>query len=115
MKKPQEIKVPEIRYVGEQNGEPEQDLKQRLCRFFERDPSVKAAYLARVNYGHAQQVGVALCLKTVFGPDKGLVEKIGAIFAAVFNASEHLDILFLDESQESDLRKVCSSFYNRQT
>lgn len=112
-KHPQEIRVPRVQFLGEQDGPPEQLLKDRLTELFQRDKSVHRAYLAKVSLG--QQSGVALCLKTQFGADRGLAEKIGAIFGMVFNAHEHLDIMFLSDEQESELAKVCSPFFGNPT
>ncbi len=112
-KHPQEILVPKIRFLGEQDGPPEQLLKERLAEFFQRDKSVYRAYLAKVSL--SEQGGVALCLKTQFGADRGLAEKIGGIFGMIFNAHEHLDIMFLSDEQESELAKVCSPFFGEPT
>lgn len=40
-----------------------------------------------------------------------MVEKIGTVFASVFNSKEHLDIIFLNDQQEKDLLKVCQPFF----
>jgi hypothetical protein len=57
------------------------------------------------------QSGVALCLKTQFGPDRGLAEKIRAVFKTIFNAHEHLDIMFLSSRQEAEVALVCKPFF----
>ena len=106
---PQEIYVPRLRFLGEQDGPTERVLKGRLAEFFRKDRSVCTAYLARVDVGG--QTSVALCLKTQFGPDRGLAEKIGAIFKTIFNAQDHLDIIFPSAAQEIDLSKVCKPFF----
>ncbi|MGH8021282.1 MAG: enhanced serine sensitivity protein SseB C-terminal domain-containing protein [Opitutaceae bacterium] len=108
-KHPQEIQVPRVQFVGEQDGPSEQLLKARLSEFFKRDRSVLAAYLAQVDIGG--QMGVALCLKTQFGPDRGLAEKIGTIFKTIFNAQVHLDIMFPSATQEAELIKMCRPFF----
>jgi hypothetical protein len=58
------------------------------------------------------KAGVALCVKTQCGADRGLAEKIGAIFGMIFNAHEQLDIIFLSDQQGSQLTRVCSPFFN---
>jgi hypothetical protein len=110
----EEIRAPDLRFVGEQDGQPERRLKERLTAFFERDKSVKAAYLAKVDLGMGNSATVALCLRAQFGADKGMVEKIGAIFALTFDTSEHLDIIFLTDVQETLLQKVCKPFFGRE-
>ena len=110
-KHPQEMRVPQPRFLGEQDGPPERELKAALDDFFRRDQSVRTAYLARVAYGEQAGVNVVLCLRTQFGPDPGLAEKIGRIFASMFGAHENLDLLFLNDDQENALRKVASPFF----
>src|SRR4029077_18035942 len=107
---PQEMQVSEVQFLGEQDGPPERLLKRRLTEFFQRDQSIHRADLARTSLeGHAS---VALCVKTQFGADRGLAEKIGAIFGMIFNAHEHLDIIFLRDKQECQLKTVCSTFFD---
>lgn len=108
-KHPQEIRVPRVQFVGEQDGPAEQSLKDRLSELFKRDRSVLTAYLARVDV--VEQTSVALCLMTQFGPDRGLAEKIGAIFRTIFNAEVHLDIMFPNAAQEAELKQVCRPFF----
>jgi len=109
---PQKIQVPQVRFVGEQDGPPERELKGKLVEFFGRDKSVRAAYLARVMFGEVTNINVALCVRTQFGSDPGLADKVGRIFASMFGAHEHMDIVFLNEQQEAQLTKVCAAFFN---
>jgi hypothetical protein len=112
-KKTEEFRVSEIRFLGEQDGPSERILKERLADFFRRDGSVNRAYLARVDFSEGKNASVVLGLRTQFGPDKGMVEKVGAIFGFVFNAKEHLDIMFLTDDQEAELVKACPPFFKR--
>jgi hypothetical protein len=73
------------------------------------------AYLAQVAYGERSPMAVALCLRSQFGPDRGVAEKIGEIFASMFGGHEHLDIIFLDKEEESELSKVCPPFFDDPT
>lgn len=107
----EEIQVPKVSFLGEQDGVPERELKSRLVEFFQRDQSVVKAYLAQVAYSEQSPMAVALCLRSQFGLDRGVAEKIGKIFASMFGGHEHLDIIFLDDQQESKLAKVCSPFF----
>ena len=109
-KNPEEFQVPQLRFLGEQDGPPERELKCRLAEFFERDKTVNKAYLARVAYG-AESFAVALCLRAQLGPDRGLAERVGKIFASMFGGHEHLDIIFLSEIQEAELASVCKPFF----
>jgi hypothetical protein len=110
-KHPQKIQVPKLRFIGEQDGVPERQLKSRLVELFQQDQSVVVAYLANVAYGDQSLANVTLCLRRQFGPDSGLAEKIGNIFAKMFGRHEHLDIIFLDPGSQSELIRVCSPFY----
>lgn len=114
-KHPEEIQVPKLRFLGEQDGVPERELKDRLIKFFQVDQSILRAYLARVAYSDPSPLVVALCLRSEFGPDRVVVEKIGKIFASMFGSHEHLDIIFLDGQQEHELAKVCSPFFGNPT
>src|SRR5690349_6139424 len=95
-----ELQVPDIRFLGEQDGPAEINLKDKFVAFFRRDKSINRAYLARADFGEGTKVSSVLGLRTQFGPDKGMVEKIGSIFASVFNSTQHLDIVFLTDQQE---------------
>jgi hypothetical protein len=110
-KQPEKVVVPNLRFLGGQDGFPERELKAKLKEFFERDQSVKAAYLAQVAYGDRSPINIVLCLQTQFGPDHGMAEKIGRIFSSLFGADEHMDIVFLTNSQEAELVKVCHPFF----
>jgi hypothetical protein len=108
---PQTHRVQQILLIREQDGPPERELKRRLAELFRRDPSVKAAYLARVSYVEAGPLSVALCLRAQRGPDTSVTEKVGQIFASMFGHHEHLDIVFLSAAQEAELAKVCVPFF----
>jgi hypothetical protein len=98
-----------IRFVCEQDGLPERDLKAALIPELRRSGSVQRAYLARVQYGDDNPMDVALCIR---GPeDPELVRRVCARFAELFNTEVYLDILFLSDIQEDELARICKSFY----
>jgi hypothetical protein len=107
-----EVRVPGVRFVGEQNGRPERLLKDRLVELFRQDKTLSAAYLARVDLGNGS-IGVVLALRATSGPNKQIIEKVGSIFALIFAGKEHLDILFLSETQETQLKQVCKAFFSQ--
>jgi hypothetical protein len=107
---PQEIRVSSVQFLGEQDGKPERLLKSQLVESFARHVGVRRAYLAQIRTG--DNVGVALCISNVGGVDRSLAQDIGAAFASIFGAHEHLDILFLSDEQEASLERVCSSFFS---
>lgn len=106
----QELQVPEIQFLGEQDGPPERLLKKRLSAVFVFHRQLERAYLAQVRY--ADESGVALCLRCVGGQNPQLAEVVGEVFGSIFGAHEHLDILFVSENQEAVLRRVCRPFYS---
>jgi len=109
-KQTEEFQVGELRFLGEQDGPPERELKCRLAQFFQSDESVTAAYLARVAY-RGESYAVALCLRSQLGADRALAEKVAKIFASMFGGHEHLDIIFLSETQQAELAIVCKPFF----
>jgi type III secretion system (T3SS) SseB-like protein len=99
-----------VRFLREQDGTPERLLKSHLVELFARHAGVRRAYLAQIRAG--DNVGVALCISNVGGAERSLAQDVGAIFASIFGAHEHLDILFLSEEQEASLERVCSRFFS---
>ena len=112
-RRPQELTVPAIKFVGEQDGRPERDLKARLVKLFRDKPSVERAYLARTEYGDTTGMQVSLCVVSSNGADESLVSDVSEIFRNMFGPHEHLDIVFVGDDQEQQLRAVCMPFYSR--
>jgi hypothetical protein len=106
---PEEIYIQEPRFVGEQDGPTERILKQKLSEAFGGEPAVQRAYLARMAEG--QNINVVLALRANPGFEHALVRQVGAIFAPIFSAEVHLDVVFLTDALELELKKVCGSFY----
>ena len=98
-----------VQFVREQDGPAERLLKARLVELFERG-NIRRAYLAQISLDG--QSGVALCLSGKNPPDSQLVSAIGVIFGAIFVTTDHLDILFLNDPEESALSAVCAPFYS---
>lgn len=67
------MRVPEVRFLGEQDGKPERLLKGRLAESFKQRGEVQRVYLARVISG--DQVGIALCIKARHGADPNWCER----------------------------------------
>lgn len=106
-----ELQQESLRFISEQDGPIERDLKARLIALFHSDNVVTRAYLAAVDYGDLTTYSVALCIRTLSKTDGALVERIGSIFASLFSPEEHLDIIFLVDGQESQLLAVCRPFF----
>jgi hypothetical protein len=105
------LQVPVLNFLGEQDGPPERNLKASLCQLFENRVHLQRAYLARVDYGVQGEFNVALCIRMGVSDDAELRKAIGKEFAQNFGKHEHLDIIFVREDQEGDLRNICRPFY----
>src|SRR5262245_35459932 len=97
-----------IRFLCEQDGEPERALKERLVPELVSS-GVQRAYLARVEYEPPTGYEVALCLRAP--EDRALVARLVEPFGELFGRDVHLDILFLSDAQESELARVCAPFF----
>jgi hypothetical protein len=109
-KKPEILQKPSVRFLGEQDGEPERELKAALAAAFRETSGPRRAYLARVDYGDGGQA-VALCLASPH--DAELLRRAAACFSRLFGTDTSLDILFLSEADERAVGSVCRSFYER--
>jgi hypothetical protein len=107
-----EFRATNFQFLGDLNGEKEQIFKEKLAEFFKRDRSVNTAYLAQI-IGFEIPATAALCLRTQFGFDKGMMEKIGKIFANVFSIQENFNVIFLTEQQELLLAKLARPFFEK--
>src|ERR1700689_501759 len=85
-----------LAFVGEPGGEPERELKRKLVPILEELGDVSSAYLAIADYRDRSSRSVVLCLRSEKGDDPVIVSRIAKIFAEVFNAKEHWDLLFMD-------------------
>ena len=110
-KRTEQLRIPKITFVCEQDGNTERDLKQSIFALLEEREYVYAAYLARVKYNDSHELNVALCIRMDREDDSMLRKVIGEIFAAKFNQQEHLDIIFISNEQEEELKQVCRPFY----
>lgn len=110
-KHPEEIKVPKLRFLGEQDGVPGAGTKRRPREAF----PVRSNYLEGLPCAGCLQrrITTGSCslpsFRTWARPWSD--NKIGKIFASMFGSHEHLDIIFLDSQQEYELAKVCSPFF----
>jgi len=74
---------------------------------------VTRAYLARVRYDD-QTSGVMLCLVTDNERNSEKVAgQMGRTFKALFNTKADLEIVFLDDARDAEIRKACPPFYDR--
>jgi hypothetical protein len=105
------IPNPSIRFVGEQDGPSEHDFKRDISILLGTRKDVRSAYLAIADYSDGLPLKVVLCLRLEKGEDKKLLRQVNKIFAKMFSHTESLDVLFLDEAEESCLKRICLPFY----
>jgi len=108
---PQQLTPPTTRFIAEQDGPPERDLKARFVELFREEPTVERAYLALAEHGDGTGVHVTLAIRRSCGEDPSLIRKLANVFSSVFGSHEHLDMMFIREDQEHQLRAVCAPFY----
>ena len=78
----EEMNVPTVSYLGEQDGVPERKLKDAIVRLLP-GLTVHRAYLARVRYDQAGENSVALCLAA--NVNEQLVNEVARVFSSMFN------------------------------
>ena len=109
---PREVIRPrKIVFVGDQDGEAERELKDRLTARFQSDVHVAAAYLARVRYGASPEIRVALCLVAHEELRLRALEAADGEFRRMFRTKESLDVIFLSAEQHSKIDRVARPFY----
>lgn len=109
------VRLREVRFIAEQIGFPENEFKLELVQLFHGYPKRVRAYLAQVEYDGCKDVDVAICLRMETGEDEKLTENVAAIFKKMFGGHEHLDIIFLKDGQEAELREVCCPFFHSES
>jgi hypothetical protein len=107
-----ELRIPKTRFLHEQTGPIETQLKARLADALAATDLVQRAYLVRVAYDEQGTYDVALCIRTASGQvEEKLLPVVRATFASLFGSDMHLDILFVDDARETELAVVCGPFY----
>ncbi len=112
MNPPQKSVVTDIEFLGEQDGNSEQEIKAEWRHILDSYRLVSRAYLAIVRYGTEEDRYVALCLSSVANEDSALIESLHRPFSK-FRSTESLDIIFLTPEMENNLKKVCRTFFER--
>ncbi len=100
-----------VEFLGEQDGEAERALKSALIAAFRSHPRIQRAYLARVGFSPRSQPVVALCLFPPASESRDVVDDVQNTFACLFADGVELDILFLSQAEDEDLRRVCPTFF----
>ncbi|MCY3001932.1 MAG: enhanced serine sensitivity protein SseB C-terminal domain-containing protein [Planctomycetota bacterium] len=99
----------ELEFHAAPSGDGERRLTAALARLLAEVPAIQRAYLAHVRYGPDQPLDMALCL--VGTESDAAYESIQKLFHALFEQGQHLDIVFIDATEEPRLRSVASPFF----
>ena len=111
----EELQINGFRFVGEQEGDSERLLKEKLIEIFESRRGIERAYLAQVELERAAETSAMLCLYSPKEDKRAILDLVQAAFAGIFAECEHLDIIFLQRDQLEGLNSVCRPFYVRAT
>lgn len=112
---PEERPSEPVVFLAEQKGPAEDALVAALTPLLQRHAGVRRAYLVRGSSSSTDaSTGVYLALRaTGIANEMALVESVGKVFAKIFNREEHLDVLFLTDETEEQVRKVSPPFFER--
>lgn len=104
-----------VRFIGEQDGPTERDLKARLSNLFAEDSEIATAYLvkAELTRGVVPENSVMLAIRRSQGDSAPLRNRISELFASVFPKNARLDIAFLTPEKEAEVAAVAKPFYRR--
>ena len=111
--RPEVVHVPQVTFLGEQDGEVEKEFKRRLLDCFATSTTLHQAYLVRARYGDSPEVRVVLALDANPGGHVVLRERACKVFAEMFSSAVSLDILFLTQEQKEIISRVGKPFYRR--
>lgn len=113
MRTPTQFTAKQIRFLAEQDGPSERILKSKLVSLLGSKGWFQAAYLVRADFGKETAQTVVLCVKGEPPDRSATASQIQSIFLAIFNTSQHMDILFLTEPSEKELSLICHPFFRR--
>ena len=107
----EERKVRALRFLGEQDGEPERELKAAWAATLANTKGVTRAFLARAISGDSAGPAVMLCICPSSVESAALVQQLAAPFQSIFGANQFVDIVFLSAVQEADVSRVATPFF----
>jgi hypothetical protein len=105
------VTVKSFRFIGEQDGPVERDLKSRWVPILAAAPQIRRAFLVRSVYDGQGGLHIVLALCTSGAPDQGLMQALRVPYAAKFHRDCPLDMMFATAAQEAQIEKVCPPFY----
>lgn len=105
------VSIQKLRFLGEQDGPVERDVKARWLPILTASPHIRRAFLVRALYEGEPDQHVILALCSSSGPDATLVEALRVPYAAIFHRDCPLDMAFVTPAQESQIEPLCPPFY----
>ena len=100
-----------IHFVCEQDGPSEQDLKRQLSDYLSCEHEIQKAYLVQIALDATSTPKVALCLVGEQTNTLQVVQCVGTIFKELFQTTECIEVLFLNDLQKSEVNLVARPFY----
>lgn len=102
----------DISFICPQDGETEREFKQKLLFILFEYKNIEKAYLALIRWNSLGENGVALCLEGE-KINEMIINVISKIFREMFNSSQSIDIIILNEIEKKQIRLFCPPFFNR--
>lgn len=93
------------------DGETELLLKEKLRFAFRFEKRIELAYLVYAQHSNTRETTIILGIKAP--EEQAIIEKTAVVFASIFDAKQHLDILFISDEQERQIQAIAFPFYKR--
>ena len=107
----QERQEAALRFVAEQDGEVERELKAKWAAIFAKSAGVTRAFLARTTSGGGGEPNVTLCICPRSAQADTLVQEVARPVRETLGSDQHLDIVFLSAAQEAEVSQVARPFF----
>jgi hypothetical protein len=100
-----------LRFVAEQDGDVERELKAKWIAILSRHKGVTRAFLARASSGERAEPSVMLCICPRSAQDHALVQELAGPVRQTLSTDHHLDIVFLNSRDEAEVSRVAQPFF----
>lgn len=101
-----------LKFLCEQKGTVETELKNILKTYFQTAPSVKNAFLIRGEHSKTEPC-VLLCLDMDLKFKENILTNVAKIFSNIFVRDQFLDILIINKNQKHEIQKIAKPFYSK--
>lgn len=110
-----EVYENQIKFIGEQDGNIEREFKTKLNNLFVQSRNTMRAYLVKVKYTGRKELNVALCIKSNNEGSTSILNECEHIFQSLFSSGQHLDMIYITDTEEQEIRQLCCPFYTSDT